>query len=133
MPTEHNTDDTRKFVDNWLNAWTSNGNDKQVHVLAAFYTDDCYYSDPGYRQGIWGKTELAAYFGKLLLRNPYWEWTCTELIPTAKGCVITWEAVIPAGEQVIRETGCDILELTNGLISRNEVFFDRQQWLMALR
>ncbi|HKR33451.1 MAG TPA: nuclear transport factor 2 family protein [Steroidobacteraceae bacterium] len=43
--------------------------------LAAFYSDDALYIDPGIPAGVRGKAELLAYFRKLLANNPRWVWT----------------------------------------------------------
>ena len=45
-----------------------------------------------------------------------------EILPTAKGFCLKWEADFRQGPKV---TGLDIVELEGRLITRNEVYFDR--------
>ena len=51
---------------------------------------------------------------------------------TVKGFTLKWEASIPVGNTIIKEQGLDIVELSNGKISLNEVYFDRTDWLKAI-
>jgi hypothetical protein len=46
--------------------------------------------------------------------------------------VLRWRASIPTGRIVIRETGMDIVLVEKGLITRNEVYFDRSRLLAEL-
>jgi ketosteroid isomerase-like protein len=48
--------DAAAFAQRWLPAWT--GNDPQR--LAAFYSDDALYVDPGIPAGVHGQVELLA-------------------------------------------------------------------------
>ncbi len=75
--------------------------------------------------GLRGHDAIGRYFRKLLARNPSWRWTRTELQPTAAGYTLKWRAEIPMGDRVVEEEGLDIVELRDGLITRNEVYFDR--------
>lgn len=54
-----------EFAQRWLPAWT--GNDPER--LAAFYSDDALYVDPGIPAGVRGKTallaEIARYRGRV--------------------------------------------------------------------
>ena len=115
------------FCNDWLGAWTGN----QPRQLMAFYTEDAFYSDPATRNGLHGHEQLLPYFSKLLKYNPNWQWKALEIIETAKGFTLKWEATIPVGDTNIIEQGLDIVELRNGKISRNEVYFDRATWLKA--
>ncbi len=115
------------FCNDWLGAWTGN----QPDLLMTFYTEDAYYSDPATRNGLHGHQELFPYFSKLLKYNPDWQWKALEIIETAKGFTLKWEATIPVGDTNIIEQGLDIVELRSGKISRNEVYFDRATWLKA--
>lgn len=116
-----------EFCTTWLNAWTGN----QPGQLILFYTEDAYYSDPANRQGLKGHKQLLPYFSKLLRYNPDWKWKALEIIETATGFILKWEAIIPVGNSTIAEQGLDIVELQDGKISRNEVYFDRVNWLKA--
>lgn len=125
--------DHSAFVKEWLRAWTGSGKPGAADTLLTYYHDDVFYADPGMRSGIRGKEALGGYFARLLARNPHWVWEAEEIIPTAQGCTLKWKASIPAGEETITEYGLDILELKDGKISRNEVFFDRVNWLSKLQ
>lgn len=124
--------DTLQLVTGWLACWSGGDAPEQVERLLDYYTEDCRYADPAQRDGLNGKAALRPYLQQLLQRNPRWRWACTELLPTPGGCVVRWEAQLPAGNNTVTATGLDILELEEGKISRNEVFFDRSAWLQAL-
>lgn len=116
------------FADEWLACWTGNNPDK----LLAFYTEDAFYLDPANTDGIKGKEPLEEYFRKLLQRNPDWVWKADEVIPTEKGFTLKWKAEIPLSNKTLTIFGLDIVELKEGKISRNEVFFDRHEWLKQM-
>jgi len=120
-------DNINEFCTNWLNSWTGNNPEQ----LLNYYTEDAFYSDPATRQGIRSHQQLLPYFSKLLKYNPNWKWEALEIIETAKGFTLKWEANIPVGDNNIIEQGLDIVEMQNGKISRNEVYFDRVTWLKA--
>lgn len=117
------------FAKTWLDAWTGN----QPQKLLMFYHPDAFYADPAKRHGLTGHAQLLVYFEKLLGLNPNWKWEALEIFPTEKGFTLKWKATIPTRNSVIDETGLDIVELENGLIKRNEVFFDRLNWMKALQ
>lgn len=119
-------DAARAFAARWLPAWT--GNDPER--LAAFYTDDAVYLDPAIPGGVRGKAALVAYFTRLLRRNPSWVWTQREAIPMADGFVNLWHASVPMGDVVHEIDGVCLVVLRDGVIARNEVYFDRSA-LMA--
>ncbi len=112
-----------KFCDEWLAAWTGNRPD----YLLTFYAKDAFYRDPARPQGLKGHDELLPYFKKLLAVNPDWTWKSLEIFPTAGGFTLKWEAKIPTKNGMITETGLDIVEMKNGNIFRNEVYFDTRQ------
>jgi len=116
-----------QFCDAWLGSWTGN----QPDALLSYYTEDAFYSDPANREGLKGHQQLLHYFSKLLKYNPEWKWKAIEIIETDKGFTLKWEASIPVGDKVITEQGLDIIEMQDGKISRNEVYFDRANWLKA--
>lgn len=114
----------REFAGRWLPAWTDN----QPERLASFYSEDTFYSDPGIPQGVQGRAALTAYFRKLLAQNPNWVWTQVEGIPMEGGFLNKWKAEIPVGEKVMEITGvCFVQFDAQGLIRRNEVYFDRTE------
>jgi hypothetical protein len=54
-------------------------------------------------------------------------------MPTERGFTLKWEAEVPVKDLVIRLVGLDIVELDSGRITRNEVYFDRSEWMEKLR
>ena len=118
-----------QLCDGWLKSWTGNNPDQ----LIAFYTEDAYYQDPAYPQGLKGVNQIISYFRRLLAANPNWKWEREELYPTEKGFVLKWNARIPVGSEVIEEKGMDIVEVRNNRICRNEVYFERVKLLSKLK
>ena len=115
-------DEAKKFASKWLPAWTGNN----PELLADFYSDDCFYNDPGIPGGVKGKTELIGYFTKLLSQNPDWVWTQIEPIPMEGGFLNKWLAEIPVGKKVVKCIGVCFVQFNDeGKIKRNEVYFDR--------
>ncbi len=117
------------FCSRWLPAWSGNRPD----LLIGFYSADAVYSDPACRDGLRGHEALASYFEKLLSRNPDWRWEAVEVFPAPGGFTLKWKASIPVGGAGVTEYGLDIVELRDGLIIRNEVYFDRTTLLAAMR
>lgn len=126
--TAFDAEEARRFAERWLPAWTGDRPD----LLASFYSDDAFYCDPAIPQGVHGRDRLLAYFRKLLGRNPSWVWTHRGAVPLADGFLNLWHAVIPAGASVVEVDGACTVQLRDGLIYRNEVFFDRYDLLKAL-
>lgn len=120
--------DAKEFASRWLPAWTGNDPDG----LAAFYTDDAFYSDPAIPGGVRGKEELLRYFTALLAGFPDWEWTNVEALPLEDGFLNVWRATIPvAGRELVCEGVCTV-QLRDGLIASNRVYFDRSELLAAI-
>lgn len=119
-----------QFCDDWLTAWTGN----QPEKLLSFYTDGAFYRDPHLKGGGVGKEVLRPYFTKLLKYNPNWVWRRQQLWPVENGFVLKWQANIPlpSGETLV-EQGMDHVELRDGKIDRNEVYFDRSAWMEAIK
>ena len=115
--------EAREFADRWLPAWT--GNDPER--LVAFYTDDAFYSDPAIPSGVRGRAGLFAYFRKLLAQNPSWVWTHRGSLPIAHGFLNFWHASIPVGDRTVEADGVCTVQLRDGLITSNQVFFDRSE------
>jgi hypothetical protein len=118
----------RAFAERWLPAWTGN----RPELLVSFYTDDAFYADPAVRAGVRGRAALLAYFTRLLARYPDWIWTHQSSIGLADGFLNKWHASIPTGGQVVEVDGVCTVQLRDGLIYSNEVFFDRSALLAAL-
>jgi hypothetical protein len=117
-----------QFCNAWLPAWTGN----EPKKLLEFYHEDAFYLDPTVKNGLKGHGEMLPYFKKLLRNNPNWKWTHEEIIPTEKGFVLKWKAVIHVGERDVVEHGLDIVEMREGRISRNEVFFDTLKLVQSI-
>ncbi len=113
-------DEALAFCSRWLPAWTGNRPD----ALLEFYADDALYRDPARPAAIRGRAALLEYFRKLLARNPAWEWRATEVFPTERGFALKWRADVPGERGSVRLEGLDLVELRDGRISRNEVYFD---------
>ncbi len=122
-------DDAIRFCDEWLPSWSGNDPDR----LIAFYTGDAFYLDPTVKAGLQGHDQIKAYFMKLLKNNPEWRWTHEEVFPTEKGFILKWKARIPVGDATIVEYGMDIVEMRDGRIARNEVYFDSRELVAAIR
>jgi hypothetical protein len=118
-------DQATRFTDRWLPAWT--GNDPER--LLAFYADDAVYRDPAVPAGVHGRAEILAYFRRLLARYPDWVWTNNGVRPLSGGFLNYWHAVIPDGDRVVECDGVCTVLVMDGLICRNEVYFDRTMLL----
>ena len=122
-------DEARRFAEKWHPAWTGN----RPELLASFYSDDTFYSDPAIPQGVRGRPALLTYFRKLLARNPAWVWTHRGSIPLENGFLNLWHASIPAKGRQLEVDGVCSVQLRDGLIYSNQVFFDRTELLRAGR
>jgi SnoaL-like protein len=119
--------EARAFVSRWLPAWT--GNDPER--LASFYTEDAFYCDPAVPDGIEGREALLAYFTRLLGRYPDWVWSNVGAVPMKDGFLNRWHARVPADGGEVEFEGVCTVQLRDGLIRRNEVYFDRTPLLAA--
>jgi MOSC domain-containing protein YiiM len=122
-------EEARAFAERWLPAWSGN----RPELLVSFYSEDAFYADPAIPAGVRGREALLAYFRRLLTHNPRWVWTQRDAIPLQGGFLNLWHASIPVGERVLEVDGVCTVELRDGKIARNEVFFDRSELLDALR
>ncbi len=118
----------RAFCEEWLAAWTGNNPD----TLLSYYAENALYSDPAHRNGLQGHDEIRKYFVKLLDVYRDWRWTAIEVFPIKSGAIVKWECHIPSGLEEIHETGLDIVEIENGKITRNEVYFDRTRLVASI-
>jgi len=121
--------DWRPFCDEWLHTWTGN----RPEALIEHYTEDAFYLDPAYPAGISGRTELSAYFAKLLSRNPDWRWQAVEIFNTEEGFTLKWKATIPVKNTQLITYGLDIVVMRGDKICRNEVYFDRVKWMDLMK
>jgi hypothetical protein len=122
-------DEAREFAARWLPAWSGN----EPLRLASFYTDDLFYSDPTLPNGVTGKKDFIRYLLKLLANNPNWVWTQESAVPLQDGFLNKWRLDAPVGDQVITCRGVCTVQMTDGLIYRNEVYFDTLPLITAIR
>ena len=107
------------FCSRWLPAWTGN----EPERLLGFYTEDAFYADPARPGGLQGRAALREYFTRLLARYPDWVWTHRRSLPVPDGFLNFWSATLD-GSDATRFDGVCVVRLRDGLIFRNEVFFD---------
>ena len=118
--------EARAFAEKWLPAWSGNN----PELLASFYSDDAFYLDPAIPSGVRGKAALLAYFRRLLGHNPAWVWSHVEGIPLENGFLNKWRATIPVRSKTLDVVGVCLVQFdAAGKIRRNEVYFDRSEWL----
>jgi hypothetical protein len=120
-------EEARAFAGKWLPAWSGN----RPELLASFYSEDAVYSDPAIPKGVRGKQAVLAYFTRLLGKNPDWVWTHSGSTPLADGFLNHWHASIPVEDARVEADGVCTVQLRDGLIYANHVFFDRSTLLQA--
>jgi hypothetical protein len=59
-------------------------------------------------------------------------WTNTGVTPIPNGFINHWHASIPVGSTTIECDGVCTVELRDGVITRNQVYFDRSELLAAV-
>lgn len=123
-----NAGEAREFAETWLPAWSGN----RPELLASFYAPDAIYSDPAIPGGVQGRDTILRYFSRLLGSNPEWVWGHRGSIPMQDGFLNLWHASIPVGEACVEADGVCTVQLRDGLIYANHVFFDRSELLEAL-
>jgi hypothetical protein len=119
----------KEFCDRWLSAWTGN----RPELLISFYSDDAFYSDPYIPQGLKGKEQLLAYLRKLISIYPNWKYEHVEIFPMENGFTLKWKVSLPVNNDTVVDYGVDIVEISNGKITRNEVYFDTVRLLKAIK
>jgi steroid delta-isomerase-like uncharacterized protein len=119
----------KKIFLDWLESWTGN----KPNELLEFYSNDAYYQDPAFPNGLKGHEQILPYFQKLLKHNPNWKWSLVEMYDTPKGVIAKWKAIIPVNEKNLTIFGMDIIEIKNEKIIRNEVYFDSHKWNKMLQ
>lgn len=113
-----NATDAAEFCALWLPAWTG----ADPARLVGFYSPDAVYSDPARPEGVRGRRDLERYFGRLLPRFPAWVWTHDRSLALDDGFVNFWTCDPRNGAAPFQ--GVCIVQFSEGLISRNDVFFD---------
>ena len=119
----------KEFCERWLPAWTGN----RPELLISFYSDDAFYSDPYIPQGLKGKEQLLAYLKKLISIYPNWKYEHVEIFPTENGFTLKWQVSLPMNNDTVVDYGVDIVEISNGKITRNEVYFDTARLMKAIK
>ncbi len=113
----------------FLAAW----NTQDVAAVLACYTADVHYRDPNTRGVVTGAESMARYLRKLFA-NWQMHWQLRDLYPLATadadgrdGAAVRWTATLrrTGGDQEVVVDGMDLVLLRDGLISLNEVQFDR--------
>jgi hypothetical protein len=60
-------------------------------------------------------------------------WTQRSSIPLKDGFLNEWHASIPVGDRTLEIDGVCVVQLRDGLIYSNEVYFDRSPLLDAMK
>lgn len=120
--------EAREFAEKWLPAWTGN----RPEYLASFYTEDAFYLDPTLPKGVTGRAGLTEYFKGLLKNNPDWIWTHSGSIPMKDGFVNQWHASVPVGKKTLEIDGICLVQLRDGLIYANQVYFDTNELMTEI-
>ena len=117
-------DELRAISEPLIEAW----NDQDVERVVACYTDDLIYVDPNTRGAVVGPDAFGRYLTKLFSR---WQmhWSVKETFPLAgtDGAAGLWRASfrVHGGEKSVEVDGMDLVQIENGRVKRNEVYFDR--------
>jgi hypothetical protein len=119
----------KDFCERWLPAWTGN---RPEHLIS-FYSDDAFYSDPFIPQGLKGKDKILEYLRKFISFYPDWKYEHVEIFPTENGFTLKWKVSLPINNETVVDYGVDIVEISNGKIIRNEVYFDTVRLLKAIK
>lgn len=115
---------TEVFVRNWLAAWSGSADE-----LLTYYHPQASYCDPSLNEPVIGHQNLHRYFSALLQKFPGWKWELVELFDHPQVITLKWKATFIINDQPIILYGMDIVELREHQIIRNEVYFDRPDFL----
>jgi ketosteroid isomerase-like protein len=107
---------------NFLDAWTS----QDVDRVLAVYTEDVVYRDPNTRGDVVGADAMRRYLTKLFAA---WQmtWSLREVHVSSDGRgAVLWRASLRRHDgPTVEVEGMDLVELREGRVARNEVYFDR--------
>jgi len=112
------------LAEEFLGAW----NTQDVERVVACYTADLEYRDPNTRGAVPGADAMRRYLSKLFANwQMHWSLREAHLLDGGRGCAVLWHATFrrPPADTVIEIDGMDLVEVRDGRISRNEVYFDR--------
>jgi ketosteroid isomerase-like protein len=113
-----------ELVNRYLGAW----NKQVVEEVLDTYTDDVIYRDPNVLGVVTGRDNLRRHITRLFAT---WKmhWTLREAHPfeDGNGFSVLWRAsfALKGGGRKVEIDGLDLVTVVDGLIDRNEVFFDR--------
>jgi ketosteroid isomerase-like protein len=113
-----------EFFERFLAAWNS----QDVERVAGCYTADVIFRDPNTRGNVVGGDAMRRYLKKLFAS---WKmsWALREAFPFSEdnGGAFLWRASIarPDGGKAVELDGMDLVLIEDGLIKRNDVYFDR--------
>ncbi len=117
-----------QFVEKFLGAWNSS----EVDKVAACYSEDLIYKDPNTNGAVTDQKSFKRYLTKLL-GNWDMTWSSKEAFEFTEGggWAFLWRAEIkkPGANTGVTIDGMDLVVIKDGLISRNEVYFDRSALL----
>jgi steroid delta-isomerase-like uncharacterized protein len=109
-----------EFCKSWLKAWGSDDTEK----LLSFYHENAFYQDPVVPNGIQGRPQLEKYISKAFGRYKGWSWEFEKCFPTEGGVFVKYTATVPLKDRTYKFQGVDLLEISDGKITRNEAYFD---------
>lgn len=114
----------QELTDEFLAAW----NEQNVERVLACYTEDVAYRDPNTRGAVAGRDALRRYLTKLFAGwRMHWARREAHLLAGGGGVAFLWHASFerPSGGPRVEVDEMDMVEVRDGRISRNEVYFDR--------
>lgn len=113
-----------EIADQLLAAWNS----QDVERLVACYTADTEYRDPNTRGPVRGAAALRRYLTKLFAQwRMHWTMREAHLFDDQQGCAVLWRATLrrATGGAAVEIDGVDYVEVRDGLVARNDIYFDR--------
>lgn len=112
-------EELKQFIQDWLEAWSNSPEE-----LLNYYHPNAVYSDPSLKEPLTDKDQLSSYFSALLRKFKGWKWELVELFGNAPIVTLKWKATFLIDGKIVIKIGMDIVELEDGKIIRNEVYFD---------
>lgn len=112
------------MADELLGAWNSH----DVERVVSCYAADAEYRDPNTRGAVHGADAMRRYLTKLFAQwRMHWSVREAYLFDHQQGCTVLWRATFrrPIGEATVEIDGVDYVEVRDGRIARNDVYFDR--------
>jgi steroid delta-isomerase-like uncharacterized protein len=119
-----NQQEAERLAENFLAAWNS----QDVETVVAAYTEDVVYRDPGTHGEIRGRDDFRRYVQKLFgAWTMRWSLRAAYPFKDEDGAAALWHATLQRadGAGPIEVDGMDLVQVRDGCIARNEVYFDR--------